>query len=430
MPRRFDPQSWDPFLRPSPISHRLTAALAAVALGAALAACGPKAETPAPGAAKPGDAKPADAAKPGGGTAAAGAKPPMVLPVRAAQVKIGQFTSDVTAVGSLLADESVLIRSEIDGRVTGIHFEEGREVAKGARLVSFDASEAEAALAANVAELRTKISDYERAKELLGKGFVSAEAVDRTRGAMDVAQARVQLERARVAKTSIMAPFGGVMGLRQISPGAYVKTGDSIVRIEKISAIKLDFRVPELYSGRIARDQPVEISLDAFPGEKFTGRIYAIEPTVDEKSRTVLARAQVPNVAGKLKPGLFARVSVQLEQRDNAIVLPEQALVPQGKDVFVYRVVEGGKTQITKVQLGGRRPGEVEIVSGLSPGDVVVTEGAMKLGMMPPGAQVMVLPPPGAAPQGPPAATAAVPGAPAAAPAPKPGEPAGERKGG
>ncbi len=412
-------------MKPSSFPHRFFTGIAFAAMAATLAACGSKADVP-PAAAKPADAKPQDAAKP---------KPPIALPVKAAQVKVGQFTSDVTAVGSLLADESVLIRSEIDGRVTGIHFEEGRAVAKGAKLVSFDGSEAEAALAANVAELRTKTSDHERAKELLGKGFISAEAVDRTRGAMDVAQARVQQERAKVAKTSIVAPFSGVMGLRQISPGAYVKTGDSIVRIEKISAIKLDFRVPELYAGKLARDQQVAISLDAFPGEKFGGRIYAIEPTVDEKSRTVLARAQVPNVDGKLKPGLFARVSVQLENRYNAIVLPEQSLVPQGKEMFVYKIIDGGKTQITKVQVGGRRPGEVEIVSGLVAGDMVVTEGAMKLGMMPPGAQVMVLPPPGATPSGAPAVAGAAPaGQPPAPPAatapPKPAEPAGERKGG
>lgn len=417
-------------MNPSSLPHRFFTGIAAVALLTVLAACGSKSETPPAAAAKPADAKPQDAAKPGA-PPAAGAKPPMVLPVKAALVKVGQFTSDVTAVGSLLADESVLIRSEIDGRVTGIHFEEGRAVAKGVKLVSFDGSEAEAALAANVAELRTRTADYERAKELLAKGFVSAEAVDRTRGAMDVAQARVQQEKARVAKTSIMAPFSGVMGLRQISPGAYVKTGDSIVRIEKISAIKLDFRVPELYAGRLARDQEVAIALDAFPGEKFMGRIYAIEPTVDEKSRTVLARAQVPNVDGKLKPGLFARVSVRLDHRDNAIVLPEQSLVPQGKEMFVYKIIDGGKTQITKVQVGGRRPGEVEIVSGLAAGDTVVTEGAMKLGMMPPGAQVMVLPPPGAPPG---AAAVAAPGAQPPAPAaagavtPTPPEPAAERK--
>ena len=420
-------------MNPSSFPHRLCTEIAIVALVATLTACGSKADIPPAAGTKPGDAKPQDAAKPGAAGPAAGAKPPMALPVKAAQVKVGQFTSDVTAVGSLLADESVLIRSEIDGRVTGIHFEEGRAVAKGAKLISFDGSEAEAALAANVAELRTKTSEHERAKELFGKGFISAEAVDRTRGAMDVAQAHVQQERARVAKTSIVAPFSGTMGLRQISPGAYVKTGDSIVRIEKISAIKLDFRVPELYAGRLARDQQVAISLDAFPGEKFVGRIYAIEPTVDEKSRTVLARAQVPNVDGKLKPGLFARVSVQLENRDNAIVLPEQSLVPQGKEMFVYKIIEGGKTQITKVQVGGRRPGEVEIVAGLVAGDMVVTEGAMKLGMMPPGAPVMVLPPPGSPPPGSPATAAAAPAAqpPAGATAvPKPAQPAGDRKGG
>jgi membrane fusion protein (multidrug efflux system) len=429
--------------------------LVSVVLAASLAACGNKSETPPAkpgegGAAKPADAKPADGkpaeakpgdAKPGAGPAAGGAaKPPMALPVKAAPVKVGPFSTDVTAVGTLLPDESVLIRSEIDGRITALHFQEGQAVAKGARLVSFDASEYEAALAASSADLRTRTADHERAKDLLSKGFVSVEVVDRARGAMEVAAARVQQDQARLAKTAIFAPFSGVMGLRQISPGAYVKTGDSIVRVENIASIKLDFRVPEVYVGRIARGQPVAVSLDAFPGERFQGRIFAIEPVVDEKSRTVLARAQVPNTGGKLKPGLFARVSVQLDNRATAITIPEQAIVPQGKDTFVYKVLDGGKTQITKVQLGGRRPGEVEIVGGLAPGDVVVSEGALKLAMMPPGAPVMVLPAAGAppapgaapAPGAPAAAAAGGPAAPppagGAAPAAKPA--AGEKKGG
>lgn len=205
-----------------------------------LAACGNKAEAPpgkpADGAAKPGDAKPSDG-KPAAGPAGGGAaKPPMALPVKAVAVTVGPFSTDVTAVGSLLADESVLIRSEIDGRVTVLHFEEGQAVAKGARLVSFDASEYQAALAASSAELRTKTSDHERAKDLLAKGFVSVEVVDRARGAMEVAAARVQQDQARLAKTAIFAPFSGVMGLRQISPGAYLKTGDNIARVESIAS--------------------------------------------------------------------------------------------------------------------------------------------------------------------------------------------------
>jgi len=326
-------------------------------------------------------------------------------------VKVGSFTSDVTAVGTLLADESVMLRAEIDGRVVALNFQEGQAVTKGTKLVSIESSEYEAALAASSAELRTKTADFERAKDLLTKGFVSAELVDRARGAMEVAAARVQQEQARLAKTGIYAPFNGIVGLRLVSPGAYLKAGDSIIRIENISAIKVDFRVPEIYVGRVARGQPVTVAVDAFPGTPFTGRIFAIEPQIDEKSRTVLLRAQVPNTNGKLKPGLFARVSLQLENRASAIVIPEQAIVPQGKDAFVYRVLEGGKTELTKVEIGGRRPGEVEIVSGLSAGDVVVTEGAMKLGMMPPGAPVMILPAPNASP------TAAAPSKPVVAPA-------------
>lgn len=398
----------------SPRRPLFASLLPAVLVAWMIGGCGANSESKpaAPGTAKPGDAKPADTAK-AGGPAGGGSAKPMALPVRAVPVKVTTFTSDVTAVGTLLADESVMLRSEIDGRVVALNFQEGQAVTKGARLVAIESSEYEAALAASSAELRTKTSDHERAQDLQGKGFVSAELVDRARGAMEVAAARVQQDRARLAKTSISAPFDGIMGLRLISPGAYLKAGDNIVRIENIRAIKLDFRVPEIYVGRIARGQPVNVSMDAFPGTSFAGRIYAIEPQVDEKSRTVLVRAQVPNPNGKLKPGLFARVSVQLDSRASAIVIPEQAIVPQGRDAFVYKVLDGGATALTKVELGGRRPGEVEIVAGLAPGDTVVTEGAMKLGMMPPGAPVMVLPAPSATGQG---------GAPAPAGGPAPVE--------
>lgn len=379
-----------------------------VALG--LVACGDsKTDAAAPagsGTAKAADgAKPGDAAKPAGGAPAAGGgaggapggKPPG-LPVKAAPVRVGTFSTDVTAVGSLLAQESVLIRSEIDGRVTALTFTEGQPVRKGQKLVGFDSSEWEATLAASTAELRTKQTDWERGKELLAQNFVSKEAVDRLRGAVEVAQARMLADKARLAKTAIYAPFDGTAGLRVISPGAYVKTGDAIVRIESLGAVKLDFRVPEVFIGRLRQGQTVRMSMDAYPTEHFEGRIVALEPVIDEKSRTVLARAEVPNPKGLLRPGLFARVAVQLEERPGALIIPEQAIVPQGRETFVYRIGEGNTTQITKIEIGGRRPGEVEVLSGLAAGDLIVAEGAMKLGMMPPGAPVTPIPLGGPAP--------------------------------
>ena len=178
------------------------------------------------------------------------------------------------------------------------------------------------------------------------------------------------------------------MGLRLISPGAYLKKGDDIVRLENIDVIKLDFRVPEMYAAHVKPGQTVEVRLDAYPGEHFAGKIYAIEPIVDEKTRTVLLRARVPNQGVKLHPGMFARVALTLETRKNAMLVPEHAMWPQGQDTFVYRV-EDGNAMLTKVAIGVRRPGEVEILSGLAPTDTVVTEGQIKLKD---GAPVTVLP--------------------------------------
>jgi membrane fusion protein (multidrug efflux system) len=391
--------------------HLTVAILAALAL----TACGSQ-----PDAGAGGTSKPADAAKPAEGAKAAEAPkpaggPPPALPVKVAPVRVGEFSTDVTAVGSVLAQESVLIRSEIDGRVTALPFVEGQPVRKGQKLVGFDASEWEATLAASVADLRTKQTDWERGKDLLAQNFVSKEAVDRLRGAVEVAQARMQADKARLAKTAIFAPFDGTAGLRVISPGAYVKTGDAIVRIESLGAVKVDFRVPEVFIGRLQRGQVVRVSMDAYADEHFEGRIVALEPAVDEKSRTVLARAEVPNPKGLLRPGLFARVAVQLETRPGALIIPEQAVVPQGRDAFVYRLGDGNTTQMVKIELGGRRPGEVEVLGGLAAGDVVVAEGAMKLGMMPPGAPVTPLPLGGGAPK--PAAAGAADKAAAPAPA-------------
>jgi membrane fusion protein (multidrug efflux system) len=160
------------------------------------------------------------------------------------------------------------------------------------------------------------------------------------------------------------------------------------VRLENISSLKLDFRVPEMYMSRLKPGQEVSIIVDAFPKETFKGRIYALEPSMDEKTRTIVARAQIPNAQAKLRPGMFARVNVLLETRPNAILVPEQAIWPQGRDAYVYRVTDG-KASLTKIELGVRRPGEVEVLTGLASDAVVVTDGQMKLKD---GAPVMVLP--------------------------------------
>lgn len=314
--------------------------------------------------------------------------PPMGLPVKAVPVKLGTVTHDVTAVGTLLANESVVIRPEVPGRIAAIHFNEGQSVAAGARLVSLDATEVQAQLAASRADERLTQQRAERADELFKKNFISQQALEDAREAYKKATAQRQENEARFAKTEIRAPFAGIVGLRQVSAGAYLKAGEDIVRLDKIDVMKLDFRVPEVYLGKIRRDQPVALRVDAFPAEQFTGRVYAVETAVDEKTRTVQLRGRVDNRGARLRPGMFVRVTLELGANDKAALVPEQAIVPRGDKNFVFRVVDG-RAALTEVALGNRNPGQVEIVRGLKPGELVVTDGQIKLQD---GVPVMVLP--------------------------------------
>ena len=319
-------------------------------------------------------------------TAAAPPKP-MGLPVKAETVRVGAVVDEVTAVGSLLAEESVVIRPEIDGRIVRLHFREGQSVKRGEPLVTIDASESQAQLAAVKAELNTEKQRYTRAEELYAQKFITKEALDVQAGAVDRLEARVREVQARVDKAVIRAPFPGIVGLREVSPGAYVKAGADIAMLQNVSSIKVDFRIPEVHLSKVGPNQSVVLRVDAFPGESVEGRVYAVQPLVDEQTRTALMRARVTNKGFKLKPGMFVRVALTMSTRPNAITVPEEALWPQGKDNFVFKVVDG-RAMLTKVELGNRRPGEVEINQGLAPGDVVVTEGQIKLRD---GAPVMVM---------------------------------------
>jgi len=262
--------------------------------------------------------------------------------------------------------------------------------------VTIDASEFKAQLAAANADLRTEKQRYTRAQELFEQKFITKEALDIQAGTVARQVARVQEVQARVDKAVIWAPFDGIVGLREISPGAYVKAGADIVRLENLDSIKVDFRIPEVYLAKVGRDQAVALEVDAFPGETFQGHVYAVQPVVEQETRTALMRARIPNKGFKLKPGMFVRVALTLSTRANAITVPEQALWPQGTDNFVFRVVDGN-VALTKVELGKRGPGTVEIVRGLSAGDMVVTEGQIKLRD---GAPVMVMGAPPAGPAG------------------------------
>lgn len=300
------------------------------------------------------------------------------VPVEAEQVRVQRVVDTIHAVGTLRAEQSIIVRPEINGVVTDIRFEEGERVEKGALLFGLEDSIYRAELAQAEASLRLSTRNYTRARELferkVGTGLARDEALSR----LEVDRAAVEVAKARLAKTRIHAPFEGVTGLRQVDLGAYVETGQDLVTLDDVDPLKVDFELPERYLRFVSPGQIVEVQLDALPGRTFSGEIVAISPRVSPAGRSLSVRARTPNPNGELRPGLFARVSVVVDQRQSAIVVPEQAIVPRGSDLYVFKVVDG-TARLAKVAVGLRAYGQAEIVEGLEEGDLVVTAGQMKI---------------------------------------------------
>lgn len=298
-------------------------------------------------------------------------------PVRAQPVKTISLAKTVTAVGSLRADETVVIKSEIEGRLLHVHFTEGQTVKKGAKLVSLDPAEAQAQLAASRSEVHIAQLTFDRLIELSGKGIASPQEVDQAQARLEQAKAKETLDKVRLDKTMITAPFDGTMGLRQVSPGALVDKNQAIATLEKINPIQVEFQVPELHIAKLRPGQNITLTVDARVGKTYSGRIYAVDTAVNAATRSITVRAHLSNAKIELRPGMFARVALPLGEQAEALVVPEQAIVPKGQDMFVFKVIDG-KAMRTPVQLGQRRNGEVEVVDGVKTGDIVVTDG-MKL---------------------------------------------------
>ena len=324
---------------------------------------------------------PAPAGTPGGPQAAGGTKggaPAPAVAVEVEKVVTAAMPQTITAVGSLRSDESVTLRPESAGRISAITFQEGQRVTKGAPLVKLDAAIPDAELAQARANLTLAKSKYDRAVDLANRSYISGQAKDEAENNFKVAQAVAQLAEAKLAKTDIRAPFSGIIGLRTVSVGDYVKEGADLVNLEAIDPLKVDFRVPETYLRQVQPGQSMQVALDALPGKLYDGKVIAVNPLVDAAGRSIVIRAQVANQDTSLRPGMFARVRLITREQANALVVSEQALVPQGTEQYVFKVIDG-KTARVKVDVGQRRDGKVEITKGLAAGDVVVTAGQLKI---------------------------------------------------
>ena len=311
-------------------------------------------------------------------TTSAASGQPAGIAIEAVKVATASMPQTITAVGSLRSDESITVRPEVAGRITAIMFNEGQRVTKGATLIRLDPSINEADVEQARANLKLGRSKFDRATDLAKSNFISGQAKDEAENNLQVAQASLQLAEAKLAKMEIKAPFSGIIGLRVVSIGDYVKEGQDVVNLEAIDLLKVDFRVPEIYMRQVQVGQALEIALDALPGKTYEGKVFAINPLVDATGRSIVIRAQVKNADTALRPGMFARVRLITRDQQDALVVPEQAIVPQGDEQYVFKVVDG-KASRTKVAVGQRRDGKVEIVGGLAAGDTVVSAGQMKL---------------------------------------------------
>ncbi|QPC43107.1 efflux RND transporter periplasmic adaptor subunit [Kaustia mangrovi] len=312
------------------------------------------------------------------GAVPAHAQDARATPVEAVTVEPEPLTVTIEAAAGLTANESVVISPEIDGRIAEIAFSEGDPVKKDDLLFRLKDDLLRAQWEEAKASLKLAEQNFERATALLQKRAGTERALDEAQAQLLINEARVAVARERLDETRIHAPFGGYVGFRSVSVGDYVSKGDELVEVVSVDPMKVTFDIPERYLRDVALGQTVTVTLDALPGESFTGKVTAMSPRVTAAGRSLRLRAEVANENARLKPGLFARVAVTLAERDTALLVPESAIVPRGSERFVYTVAEG-KAHFVKVVPGVRRAGRVEIREGLEPGDVVVTAGQLKL---------------------------------------------------
>lgn len=298
--------------------------------------------------------------------------------VESVEVQATELQSSVRAVGTLIAEASATLRAEVPGQILAVHFSEGEPLASGARLFSIEAMVLEAEVNEARANAERSEAAFDRARKLFEKNLISGTDYDIARANHDVDVARLRSSQARLSKTVIRAPFDGFVGLRRINVGDYATVGQELVDVVQIDPLRVDFSLPETLLAKVRPDLPVEVSVDAYPGEVFRGVITAVAPQSDRAGHSVEVRASLPNAGLKLRPGLFVRVKVSLGVKSNAIVIPEQAIWPIGQEKTVYVIVDGTARQRI-VRVGDRQPGMVEILSGLEAGEIVVTAGQMKL---------------------------------------------------
>jgi len=309
-------------------------------------------------------------------SAAAPEKP--ATPVIISEVRLDTFHDRVEALGTLRANESLELTATITDTVTSIHFEDGQRVKAGDVLIEMTSTEEHATLEEEKSTLAEAKKQLNRIQSLTQKGATTPTLLDERLRDYDTARARLQQVESRLRDRLILAPFSGVVGLRNISVGALVEPGDLITTLDDDSMMKLDFSVPAIHLDTLKTGLTIEATAPAFGKRIFTGKISSLNSRVDEATRSIVARAILANPETLLRPGMLMSVEL-LKNPRKALVIPEEALLPMGKTnhvLLVNQTTDSATTEKREVQIGQRRPGEVEILSGLSEGDQVVIHGA------------------------------------------------------
>jgi len=315
--------------------------------------------------------------------AAAGGAAGAPATVEVGRVEVMRLEDDTQAVGTLRSRQGVMLKPEVSGRIARLTFADGQRVRKAQLLVQLDDTLQQAQLKQADAQAGIARTNLQRNRELVGQNFISQSAVDQSLANLQVAEAQVALAQAQLSRMQIVAPFDGVVGLRSVNVGDYVKDGADLVNIEDLSSVWVDFRLPERFMERLKAGQGVEVALDAMPNRSFAGRIEALDSQLDANGRSVLVRARLSNSSGNLRAGMYARARVVFEVRERALVVPEEALVPLGDKQYIFKVIDGPDgTKLAKrleARIGHRVPGKVEVLEGVKAGEVIVVAGQARL---------------------------------------------------
>lgn len=296
------------------------------------------------------------------------------VPAVLADVSPRSWQQPVEGIATLRAQEAVLLTAPAAGRVEAVLFREGARVQAGTPLVRLEDDEQKAEFNAAKVNAGLQASRQARMRQLLEQGLLSQDELDTQTQQLKEAQARLELARVKLDYRTVKAPFSGVLGFRQVSPGALVQPGDAIVSLDATDTLRAEFQVPETQLASVSADSTVTGRTAAYPGRVFEGRVTMIGTRVDENTRAVAVQARIDNRDLALRPGMLLTVSAQARERQ-ALFVPESAIVPEGTKQFVWRVSAEGQAERVEVTLGARLPGQVEVAAGLKSGDRVVAEG-------------------------------------------------------